>query len=291
MRRLRFLSGFGVFWSVCTVLPITTPPLFHSLLHSQLSAPIPSAAPGDLMVLPSPLVARVTARVSLMQMLPPGSLPCLSRRHSRVFTFPRPGSLLVSLLPAQELPSLLSTPGSAAAGRRRDLLCLQGGISSLWAKWVQCKSPCIIFPCFFAFSFWLWSFLSWSAASFHSLKVAVMRRNRTLEWYMCSRGKTFFVCFSEWVLWINSISSVRDIGKWILAVLLRTFTQSFCQALTQNWINLTRGHLWIQVWKFRLFGNFVKEFDCFLSRSKQISNHLRVQPKKQKFQVLHACLR
>lgn len=41
---------------------------------------------------------------------------------------------------------------------------------------------------------------------------------------MCSRGKVFFVCFSEWIIWINSISSVGDSGKWILAALLRTFT-------------------------------------------------------------------
>lgn len=90
---------------------------------------------------------------------------------------------------------------------------------SLWEKW---KSPCIIFPFFFIFYFWLWSFsLSWSPASSHSLNVAVMMRKRTLGWYLCSRGKAFFICISEW---INSISSVSDIGKWILAVLVSTFT-------------------------------------------------------------------
>lgn len=46
-------------------------------------------------------------------------------------------------------------------------------------------------------------------------------RKRTLGWYLCSRGKAFFICISEW---INSISSVSDIGKWILAVLVSTFT-------------------------------------------------------------------
>lgn len=142
--------------------------------------------------------------------------------------FPSDGEdswLLFCLL--RQLFSLLNRPGLAAAKRTSDFTCLQGEISQA-SEWSGSHLVLLLFYFFFH-----WSFsLSWSPASSHSLNVAVMMRKWTLEWYICSRGKAFFICISEW---INSIPSVNDIGKQILAVLISTFAhRDFAKLLLRN---------------------------------------------------------